>query len=80
MWLARHIRGRTNRRLFGSFSWGSMATAAPDVFGTQLAYPGRQTIAFCGDGGFTRLGLGDLLTQVERKRSPRFLKVASKRK
>ncbi|HXO45131.1 MAG TPA: thiamine pyrophosphate-dependent enzyme, partial [Candidatus Cybelea sp.] len=31
------------------------------------AYPGRQAIAMCGDGGFTMLGLGDLLTQVERK-------------
>jgi pyruvate dehydrogenase (quinone) len=67
MWLARHIRGGTNRRLFGSFSWGSMANAAPNAFGAQLAYPGRQTIALCGDGGFTMLGLGDLLTQVQRK-------------
>src|ERR1700685_3180112 len=24
-------------------------------------------IALCGDGGFTMLGLGDLLTQVQRK-------------
>jgi len=67
MWLARHIRGGTNRRLFGSFSWGSMANAAPNAFGAQLAYPGRQTIALCGDGGFTMLALGDLLTQVQRK-------------
>jgi pyruvate dehydrogenase (quinone) len=43
-----------------------MASAAPNAFGAQLAYPGRQTIALCGDGGFTMLGLGDLLTQVER--------------
>jgi thiamine pyrophosphate-dependent acetolactate synthase large subunit-like protein len=54
-------------RLFGSFSWASMANAAPNAFGAQLAYPGRQTIALCGDGGFTMLALGDLLTQVERK-------------
>jgi pyruvate dehydrogenase (quinone) len=67
MWLARHIHGGRNRRLFGSFSWASMANAAPNAFGAQLAYPGRQTIALCGDGGFTMLGLGDLLTQVERK-------------
>jgi pyruvate dehydrogenase (quinone) len=67
MWLARHIRGGRDRRLFGSFSWASMANAAPNAFGAQLAYPGRQTIALCGDGGFTMLGLGDLLTQVERK-------------
>jgi pyruvate dehydrogenase (quinone) len=44
-----------------------MANAAPNAFGAQLAYPGRQTIALCGDGGITMLGLGDLLTQVERK-------------
>jgi pyruvate dehydrogenase (quinone) len=67
MWLARHVKGGANRRLFGSFSWASMANAAPNAFGAQLAYPGRQTIALCGDGGFTMLGLGDLLTLVERK-------------
>jgi pyruvate dehydrogenase (quinone) len=67
IWLARHIKGGRNRRLFGSFSWASMANAAPNAFGAQLAYPGRQTIALCGDGGFTMLALGDLLTQVQRK-------------
>jgi pyruvate dehydrogenase (quinone) len=67
IWMARHIKGGTNRRIFGSFSWASMANAAPNAFGAQLAYPGRQTIALCGDGGFTMLGLGDLLTQVQRK-------------
>jgi len=67
IWMARHITGSKNRRLFGSFTWASMANAAPNAFGAQLAYPGRQTIALTGDGGFTMLGLGDLLTQVERK-------------
>jgi len=67
IWMARHIKGGRNRRLFGSFSWASMANAAPNAFGAQLAYPGRQTIALCGDGGFTMLALGDLLTQVQRK-------------
>src|SRR6202045_4172694 len=67
IWLARHITGSGNRRIFGSFSWASMANAAPNAFGAQLAYPGRQTVAMCGDGGFTMLALGDLLTQVERK-------------
>ena len=66
IWLARHIKGGTKRRLFGSFAWASMANAAPNAFGAQLAYPGRQTIALCGDGGFTMLGLGDLLTQIQR--------------
>jgi pyruvate dehydrogenase (quinone) len=67
IWIARHVNGGENRRIFGSFSWASMANAAPNAFGAQLAYPGRQTIAMCGDGGFTMLGLGDILTQVERK-------------
>src|SRR6202522_2270610 len=67
IWAARHLKGGTNRRIFGSFTWASMANAAPNAFGAQLAYPGRQTIALCGDGGFTMLALGDLLTQVQRK-------------
>jgi pyruvate dehydrogenase (quinone) len=67
IWQARHINGGRDRRLFGSFSWASMANAAPNAFGCALAYPGRQCIALCGDGGFTMLGLGDLLTQIERK-------------
>lgn len=66
IWLARHVKGSAGRRLFGSFSWASMANAAPNAFGAQLAFPGRQTIALCGDGGFAMLALGDLLTQVER--------------
>ena len=44
-----------------------MANAAPNAFGAQLAYPGRQTIALCGDGGYAMLAFGDLLTQVERR-------------
>lgn len=65
MWGSRHLRGGRDRRIFGSLSWGSMANASPNAFGAQLAYPGRQSIAISGDGGFTMLALGDLLTQVE---------------
>ncbi|WP_433200586.1 thiamine pyrophosphate-dependent enzyme [Nocardia sp. CA-107356] len=67
IWASRHIHYGPKRRLFGSFSWASMANASPNAFGAQLAFPGRQTIALCGDGGFTMLGLGDLLTEVQRK-------------
>ncbi|MET8959180.1 thiamine pyrophosphate-dependent enzyme [Streptomyces sp. NPDC004074] len=67
IWAARHIKYGPKRRLFGSFSWASMATASPGAFGAQLAFPGRQTIALCGDGGFTMLALGDLLTEVQRR-------------
>jgi pyruvate dehydrogenase (quinone) len=65
IWAARHIKYGPRRRLFGSFSWASMANASPNAFGAQMAFPGRQTIALCGDGGFTMLALGDLLTQVQ---------------
>jgi pyruvate dehydrogenase (quinone) len=67
IWAARHLQGGANRRIFGSFSWASMANAGANAFGAQLAFPDRQMIALCGDGGFTMLGLGDLLTQVQRK-------------
>jgi pyruvate dehydrogenase (quinone) len=67
IWAARHIDFGRNRRMFGSFTWASMASASPNAFGAALSLPGRQVIALCGDGGFTMLGMGDLLTQVQRK-------------
>jgi pyruvate dehydrogenase (quinone) len=67
IWAARHIEYGRDRRMLGSFTWASMADAAPYAFGAALAFPGRQIIALCGDGGFTMGGLGDLLTQVQRK-------------
>ena len=67
IWAARHIHYGPGRRLFGSFTWASMASASPNAFGAQLAFPGRQTIALCGDGGFTMLAMGDLLTEVQRR-------------
>jgi pyruvate dehydrogenase (quinone) len=67
IWVAHYLHFGPKRRLFGSLTWASMASASPNAFGAQLAFPGRQTIALCGDGGFTMLGLGDLLTEVQRK-------------
>ena len=67
IWAARHIEYGRDRRMLGSFTWASMASASPYAFGAALAFPGRQVIALCGDGGFTMGGLGDLLTQVQRK-------------
>jgi pyruvate dehydrogenase (quinone) len=67
IWAARHLRASAKRSIFGSFTWASMANAAPNAMGAQFATPGRQTIALCGDGGFTMLGLGDMLTLVERE-------------
>ncbi|WP_434035761.1 thiamine pyrophosphate-dependent enzyme [Formosa sp. 4Alg 33] len=61
VWGARYIEGTGKRMMLGSFNHGSMANAMPMAIGAQLAYPERQVIAFCGDGGLSML-LGDLAT------------------
>jgi pyruvate dehydrogenase (quinone) len=40
IWAARQIEYGRGRRLFGSFTWASMANAAPNAFGAALAFPG----------------------------------------
>jgi pyruvate dehydrogenase (quinone)/pyruvate oxidase len=42
----------------------SMAPAVPYAIAAQIAYPGRQCVAFVGDGGFTML-MGELATAVK---------------
>lgn len=61
IWAARYLSMNGKRRLLGSFIHGSMASALPQAIGAQLAYPGRQVVAMCGDGGLAML-LGDLLS------------------
>jgi pyruvate dehydrogenase (quinone) len=61
VWSSRYIRPTKDRRLIGSFTHGSMANALPQSIGAQFAYPGRQVVAMCGDGGFA-MSLGDILT------------------
>ncbi|MFV0260218.1 MAG: thiamine pyrophosphate-dependent enzyme [Acidimicrobiales bacterium] len=65
MWASHHIEFGGDRRMFGSFSWASMASASPNAFGAAKAYPGRQVVAMCGDGGFSMLAFGDLITEVQ---------------
>jgi pyruvate dehydrogenase (quinone) len=43
-----------------------MANAMPQAIGAALSCPGRQVIAFCGDGGLSML-LGDLATIKQYK-------------
>ncbi|NOW95928.1 thiamine pyrophosphate-dependent enzyme [Mucilaginibacter sp. SG564] len=61
VWAARYVHATGRRRFLGSFNHGSMANAMPMAIGASLCYPGRQVIAFCGDGGLSML-LGDLAT------------------
>jgi pyruvate dehydrogenase (quinone) len=64
VWGARYLRAAKGRRLLGSFNHGSMANALPQAIGAQLAFPGRQVIALCGDGGLAML-MGDVLTLAQ---------------
>lgn len=66
VWLLRHLRANGKRRYLTSLSHGTMANAYPQALGIALAYPQRQVIALCGDGGLTML-LGDLLTLVQER-------------
>jgi pyruvate dehydrogenase (quinone) len=66
IWAARYLKMNGRRSLLGSFVHGSMACALPQAIGAQAAYPGRQVVALCGDGGLAML-LGDLLTLRQMK-------------
>jgi len=66
VWGARYIKSTGKRSMIGSFNHGSMANAMPQAIGAALAFPQRQVIAFCGDGGLSML-LGDLATIVQYK-------------
>ena len=52
--------------MLGSFNHGSMANAMPQAIGASFACPGKQVIAFCGDGGLSMM-MGDLMTIVQYK-------------
>ena len=66
VWGSRYIQATGKRQMLGSFNHGSMANAMPQAIGAALACPGRQVIAFCGDGGISML-LGDLATITQYK-------------
>jgi len=66
VWAARYIAGTGERKMLGSFNHGSMANAMPQAIGAALACPGKQVIAFCGDGGLSMM-MGDLMTIIQYK-------------
>lgn len=66
IWAARYLRMNGRRRLVGSFVHGSMANALSQAYGAALAFPERQVVALCGDGGFAML-LSELLTVRQHK-------------
>jgi pyruvate dehydrogenase (quinone) len=54
-WAARHFTIRGDRQFYLSGNLASMAPGLPYTIANQLAHPGRQCIAFVGDGGFAML-------------------------
>lgn len=66
VWGARYLQATGKRQMLGSFNHGSMANAMPQAIGASLAYPKRQVLALCGDGGLS-MTLGDLATIVQYK-------------
>lgn len=66
VWGARYLQATSKRHLLGSFNHGSMANALPQAIGAALAYPEREVVALCGDGGLS-MSLGDLATVVQYK-------------
>ncbi|WP_241608801.1 thiamine pyrophosphate-dependent enzyme [Rosenbergiella australiborealis] len=64
VWLLRHIDSLGTRRTLTSLLHGTMANAMPQAIGLQVAFPQRQVIALCGDGGLSML-LGDLFTLMQ---------------
>lgn len=62
--MQRHIHASQSRMFFQSARWGSMGNAMPAALGVKAAFPQKQVIALCGDGGLSAL-LGDLITAIQ---------------
>lgn len=63
-WFARHIKARRDQLFSLSGNLASMACGLPYALAAQIAYPGRQCIAFVGDGAMSML-MAELATAVK---------------
>jgi pyruvate dehydrogenase (quinone) len=63
---ARHLQVRPGQQIAVSGNLATMAPGLPYCIAAQIAYPGRQCVAFVGDGGFTML-MGEMATAVRYK-------------
>jgi pyruvate dehydrogenase (quinone) len=64
--LARYVSARGTQKFNGSGMMATMACSLPYAIAAALAYPGRQVVAFTGDGGLSML-IGELATIVRYK-------------
>jgi pyruvate dehydrogenase (quinone) len=65
-WAARHWTIRGDRQFYLSGNLATMAPGLPYAIGIQHAFPGRQVIAFVGDGGFAML-MAEFLTAIQHQ-------------
>src|SRR5262245_1077705 len=63
-WFARQIRARRGQLYSLSGTLATMANGLPYTIAAQIAYPGRQCVAFVGDGGFSML-MAEFVTAVK---------------
>jgi pyruvate dehydrogenase (quinone)/pyruvate oxidase len=65
-WAARHWTIRGDRQFYLSGNLATMAPGLPYANAVAHAYPGRQVIAFVGDGGFAML-MAEFLTAIQHQ-------------
>ncbi|QCO18752.1 pyruvate oxidase (plasmid) [Azospirillum brasilense] len=65
-WWARQIPARCGQMHSLSGNLATMAPGVPYAIAAQLAHPGRQVVAYVGDGGFSML-MADFATAVKYK-------------
>jgi pyruvate dehydrogenase (quinone)/pyruvate oxidase len=65
-WAARQIKIRRQQRFSLSGNLATMANGFPYAIAAQVAFPGRQCVAFVGDGGFSML-MAEFATCVKEK-------------
>jgi pyruvate dehydrogenase (quinone) len=65
-WAARYFRIRGRMQFSASGLLATMGNGLPYAVGAATAFPGRQVLAFCSDGGFTMM-MGEMATLVKYK-------------
>ncbi len=66
MWTAQYFSFTRPRTLLSSGGLGTMGYGLPAAMGAQAAFPDRQVIAVCGDGGF-QMNLQEIATLVQNR-------------
>ncbi len=66
MWTAQFFKFNRPRTLLSSGGLGTMGYGLPAAMGAQAAFPDRQVIVVCGDGGF-QMNLQELATLVQNR-------------